>query len=64
MDFTLKDEQLMIQKTARDFAKKELEPVAQKLDKTAGTSTMHKNTAARKKSQLAKRLNAVMAKKI
>ena len=36
---------------------------AQKLDKIASTSTMHKKTAARKKSQLAKRLNSLKAKK-
>jgi len=36
--------------------------VVQKLDKTAATSTMHKRTVARKKSQLAKRLNALKAK--
>jgi small subunit ribosomal protein S20 len=36
--------------------------VVQKLDKTAATSTMHKRTAARKKSRLAKRLNALKAK--
>lgn len=36
--------------------------VAQKLDKVASTSTMHKRTAARKKSRLAKRLNALKAK--
>jgi small subunit ribosomal protein S20 len=35
---------------------------AQRLDKVASTSTMHKKTAARKKSRLAKRLNALMAK--
>ena len=34
-----------------------------KLDKTAATSTMHKKTAARKKSRLAKKLNALEAKK-
>lgn len=33
-----------------------------KLDKVASTSTMHKKTAARKKSRLAKRLNALKAK--
>jgi small subunit ribosomal protein S20 len=33
------------------------------LDKTAATSTMHKKTAARKKSRLAKKLNALKAKK-
>lgn len=37
--------------------------VARKLDKTAGTSTMHKKTAARKKSRLAKKLNTLKAKK-
>ncbi len=37
--------------------------VVQKLDKTAATSTMHKRTVARKKSQLTKRLNALKAKK-
>ena len=36
--------------------------LTQKLDKTAATSTMHKKTAARKKSRLAKKLNAVKAK--
>ncbi len=37
--------------------------VARKLDKVASTSTMHKRTAARKKSRLAKKLNALKAKK-
>ena len=37
--------------------------VTQKLDKTAAASTMHKKTAARKKSRLAKKLNALKAKK-
>jgi small subunit ribosomal protein S20 len=36
--------------------------IAKKLDKVASTSTMHKKTAARKKSRLAKRLNAMKAK--
>ena len=36
--------------------------IVQKLDKVASTSTMHKKTAARKKSRLAKRLNALKAK--
>jgi small subunit ribosomal protein S20 len=36
--------------------------VATKLDKTASTSTMHKKTAARKKSRLAKKLNALKTK--
>jgi len=37
--------------------------VVQKLDKTAATSTMHKRTAARKKSRLAKRLNSLKGEK-
>ena len=36
---------------------------AQLLDKTAASSTMHKKTAARKKSRLAKKLNSLKAKK-
>jgi len=36
--------------------------VVKKLDKVASTSTMHKKTAARKKSRLAKKLNALKAK--
>ena len=37
--------------------------VVKKLDKTAAGSTMHKGTAARKKSRLAKQLNSLKAKK-
>lgn len=37
--------------------------IVKKLDKTAATSTMHKKTAARKKSRLAKKLTALTAKK-
>jgi small subunit ribosomal protein S20 len=36
--------------------------IVKKLDKAAATSTMHKRTAARKKSRLTKRLNALKAK--
>jgi len=46
-----------------DAASKQLRLVTQKLDKTASTSTMHKKTAARKKSRLAKQLNNLKAKK-
>ncbi len=46
-----------------EAASTEYRLVAQKLDKVASTSTMHKNTAARRKSRLAKRLNALKAKK-
>jgi small subunit ribosomal protein S20 len=37
--------------------------ITKKLDKTAATSAMHKKTAARKKSRLARKLNSVKAKK-
>jgi small subunit ribosomal protein S20 len=37
--------------------------VVRKLDKTAATSTMHKRTAARQKSRLAKQLAGLKAKK-
>ena len=43
-------------------ATEQLRLVTQKLDKTASTSTMHKKTAARKKSRLTKKLNALKAK--
>ena len=36
---------------------------AQRLDKVASTSTMHKNTAARTKSRMARRLNSLKAQK-
>ncbi len=36
--------------------------LVKKLDKTAATSTMHKKTAARKKSRLARKLNVLKAK--
>lgn len=37
--------------------------IVKELDEVASTSTMHKNTAARKKSRLAKKLNSLKAKK-
>ncbi len=37
----------------------ELRKTSRMLDRTASTSTMHKNTAARKKSRLSARLNAM-----
>ena len=43
-------------------ATEQLAVVIRKLDKTAATSTMHKKTAARKKSRLTRRLNALKAK--
>ena len=47
-----------------EAAKEQLRLVTQKLDKTATTSTMHKKTAARKKSRLTRRFNALKAKKV
>ena len=45
-----------------EVAAAEYKQVVKKLDKVAATSTMHKNAAGRKKSRLAKRLNALTAK--
>jgi small subunit ribosomal protein S20 len=51
--------------TAGDFTKAEgeLRLVAKRLDKVAAKGTIHKNTAARRRSRLAKRLNTVRAAK-
>ena len=46
-----------------EAASEQYKLVVKKLDKTAATSTMHKKTAGRKKSRLAKKLNALKAKK-
>jgi small subunit ribosomal protein S20 len=46
-----------------DKANAEYKSLQKKLDKVASTSTMHKNTASRKKSQLAKKLNSLKTKK-
>ncbi len=43
-------------------AGEQLKVVSRKLDKTAASSTMHKKTAARKKSCLARKLNTLKAK--
>ena len=43
-------------------AEEQFRVTAKKLDKAGTTSTMHKKTAARKKSRLAKKLNALKAK--
>ncbi len=43
-------------------AEEQFRATAKKLDKAGTTSTMHKKTAARKKSRLAKKLNALKAK--
>ncbi|MCO6438020.1 MAG: 30S ribosomal protein S20 [Phycisphaerae bacterium] len=44
-------------------AKKQLVQVTKRLDQTAAKGTIHKNTAARRKSRLARRLNALAAAK-
>jgi small subunit ribosomal protein S20 len=51
--------------TAGDFGKAEqqLRKVVARLDRTASKNTIHKNTAARKRSRLTKRLNALKSKK-
>jgi small subunit ribosomal protein S20 len=46
-----------------ETAGEQLRLLTKKLDKTAATSTMHKKTAARKKSRLAKKVNALKAKR-
>ncbi len=46
-----------------EAASEQYQLIVRKLDKTAATSTMHKRTAARKKSRLARRLNNLKAKK-
>ncbi len=46
-----------------EAASEQLRLVTKKLDKTASTNTMHKNTAARKKSRLARKVNSLKAKK-
>jgi small subunit ribosomal protein S20 len=52
-----------IEKGDVEAASEQLRLVTQKLDKTASKSTMHKKTAARKKSRLAKQLNNLKATK-
>ena len=44
-----------------DEAAERLREVYKRLDRIASDGTIHKNTAARKKAQLAKRLNALSA---
>ena len=55
--------EVSVEKGDIEAASEQLKLVTRKLDKTAATSTMHKKTAARKKSRLTKRLNALKAKK-
>lgn len=46
-----------------DQARKTLSSVTKKLDQVAAKGTLHRNTAARRKSRLARRLNAAVAAK-
>ena len=46
-----------------DTAKELLVQVTKRIDQVAAKGTLHKNTAARKKSQLARNLNAAQAAK-
>ena len=46
-----------------DDAEQQLRKVVARLDKTAAKNTIHKNTAARKRSRLTRKLNALRAKK-
>ena len=50
--------------TVGDFGKADtaLRKVTQRLDRVAGKGTIHKNTAARKRSRLTRQLNAAKAK--
>lgn len=45
-----------------ESASEQFRLVVKKLDKVASTGTIHKKTAARKKSRLARRLNGVKAR--
>ncbi|MEJ5260319.1 MAG: 30S ribosomal protein S20 [Anaerohalosphaeraceae bacterium] len=45
-----------------ETAQQEFKALVRKLDKVASTSTMHKNTAARIKSRMARRLNQMQVK--
>jgi small subunit ribosomal protein S20 len=51
--------------TTGDFnkAEEELKKTTRKMDRVAGKGAIHKNTAARKRSRLTKRLNAARAAK-
>ena len=46
-----------------DVAETELRKAVQKLDRVAGKGTIHKNTAARKRSRLTRRFNALQKAK-
>jgi small subunit ribosomal protein S20 len=47
-----------------DKAQEQYRLLVKKLDKVASTSTLHKNTASRVKSRMARRLNAMKTKAV
>ena len=59
----IKHLEVIMDKGDVEAASEQIRLISKKLDKTASTSTMHKKTAARKKSRLTRRLNALKAKK-
>jgi small subunit ribosomal protein S20 len=54
--------ELIHETTDMAVAEKELRTTQKKIDKLAAKGTIHKNTAARRKSKLARRLNALKTK--
>ena len=50
------------EKKEAEVVEQALRSVQKKIDKLAAKGTMHKNTAARRKSRLARQLNAMKAK--
>jgi small subunit ribosomal protein S20 len=58
---TIRDFQTAVSGGQKDKAAEQLKKVYQVVDRTGAHGTMHKNTAARKKSRLAKKLNKLSA---
>jgi len=58
----IKTFELAISSGKLDDATKQLREVTSRLDKVASKNTIHKNAAARKRSRLTRRLNALKAK--
>ncbi len=58
----IKQFEAVLEEGNAEAASEQFRTIAKTLDKTASTSTMHKKTAARKKSRLARKLNALKAK--
>lgn len=60
----IKSLELAIHDGKKDEAATKLKDVYKVLDKVAAKGTIHKNTVARKKSRMAKRLNKMSAKAV